>query len=117
MPAQAGPYRRPGKNGWYAHLAVPDGTKRSGYRYCVRSLRTEDAAEARRRFPGVYASLQEEFGLIQPGSRQRLREAAEDWFESVAEGADSLLDAIEQVSRYAAEVDGPTQHHRSQVIP
>ena len=98
MPAQPGPYRRPGKNGWYARLSVPDETKRSGYRYCVRSLKTEDAGEARRRFPGVYASMQEEFGLIQPRSRQQLREAAEEWFESVSEGTDSILDAVEQVS-------------------
>jgi integrase len=116
LPAQPSPYRRPGKNGWYARLAVPDGTKRSGYRYCVRSLRTEDAAEARRRFPGVYASLQEEFGLIQPRSRQRLREAAEEWFESVAEGADSLLDAVEQVSGEEVEQDSRTGEYNPTTV-
>ena len=108
MPAQPGPYRRPGKNGWYARLAVPDGTKKSGYRYCVRSLRTEDAAEARRRFPGVYASLQAEFGLIQPRSRQRLRETAEEWFEPVTEGVNSILEAVEEVSGEEVEQDSRT---------
>lgn len=95
---------------------MPDGTKRSGYRYCVRSLRTEDSAEARRRFPGIYASLQEEFGLIQPRSRQRLREAAEEWFESVAEGADSVLDAVEQVSGEEVEQDTRTGEYKPTTI-
>ena len=98
MPAQPGPYRRPGKNGWYFRVLVPDATKASGYQAHTRSLRTNDAAEARRRFPGAYASLQEEVGLIEPRTRQRLRNDAEAWFESVAEGAVSLLDAVEQVS-------------------
>ena len=86
-------------------MLVPDKTKASGYQAHSRSLRTTDAAEARRRFPGAYASLQEELGLIQPRSRQQLREAAEGWFESVAEGADCLLDAVEQISGEEVQQD------------
>lgn len=89
-------------------MAVPDGTKRSGYRYCVRSLRTEDAAEARKRFPGVYASLQEEYGLIQPRTRKQLREAAEEWFESVADRTECIVDAVEQLSGEEIPVDPRT---------
>jgi len=116
LPTQPGPYRRPGKNGWYARLAVPDGTKRSGYRYCVRSLRTEDAAEARRRFPGVYASLQEEFGLIEPRTRKQLRETAEEWFESVAEGVSSILEAVEEVSGEEVEQDSRTGEYKPTTV-
>lgn len=60
--------------------------------------------------------MQEEFGLIQPRSRQRLRQAAEEWFESVAEGADSLLDAIEQVSGEEVEQDPKTGKYKPTAV-
>ena len=107
MPAQPGPYQRPGKNGWYARLAVPDKTKRSGYRYSVRSLGTTDLAEARKRFPGVYAELQAEFGLITK-TRATLRKEAEEWFEAVEQGYASALEAVEGLSGEEVEQDVQT---------
>jgi len=107
LPAQPGPYRRPGKNGWYARLAVPDKTKRSGYRYSVRSLGTTDLAEARRRFPGVYSEMQAEFGLITK-TRATLRKEAEEWFDAVEQGYTSVLEAVEGLSGEEVEQDAQT---------
>ncbi len=105
--AQPGPYRRPGKNGWYARLAVQDKTKRSGYRYSVRSLGTTDLAEARRRFPGVYAEMQVEFGLIKK-TRGALRKETGEWLDAVEEGYVSALEAVEWLSGEEVQQDGQT---------
>ena len=107
MPAQPGPYKRPGRNGWYARLAVPDKTKRSGYRYSVKSLGTTDLADARRRFPGVYAEMQAEFGLITK-TRATLRKKTEEWFDAVEQGYASALEAVEELSGEGVEQDAQT---------
>jgi integrase len=107
MPRQPGPYRRPGKEGWYVRLLVPDTTKKSGYRYTVKSLRTTSLTEARKRFPLVYADLQAEHGLRAP-RREALRSEVENWFESLGDRTVSMLEAVEGISRFEVDQDSHT---------
>ena len=103
MPAQPKPYRRPGKNGYYCRLILPkdDG---KGYRAIVRSLGTSDPREARRRFPGAYARLQEEAGLADH-SPQYIRRRVQEAIEFIAEGLSEIDEEVERISEQKVRQD------------
>ena len=96
MPAQPKPYRRPGKSGYYCRLMLPKADGK-GYRAIVRSLGTSDHREARRRFPGAYARLQEEAGLTDH-SPQYIRRRVQEAVESIEEGFSDIEEEVERIS-------------------
>ena len=110
MPSQPKPYKRPGKSGYYARLSIPDRDHPGRYKAVVRSLKTSDPNEARKRFPGVYAALQLAHGLREE-TRDDTRGEVERWLRPLEDGHVDLKEAIEEISGAEVEWDEDTRRH------